>query len=154
MIPNYDEPAIPSKVVMLSDNMLEFGEEPKDVLILDENENPLLHGDKHHFFEASWMHKYNDKYYFSYSTGDTHLICYATGDNPYGPFTFQGEILTPVVGWTTHHSIVEFEGKWYLFFHDSVPSGGRTWLRSMKVVEIEYDNDGKIKTIEGLEENQ
>jgi hypothetical protein len=52
----------------------------------------LLHGDKHRFFEASWMHQYNDKYYF-YSTGDTHLICYATGDNPYGPFTFQGEIL-------------------------------------------------------------
>ena len=154
VIPNDNEPAIPSKVAKLSDDMLEFGEEPKDLLILDENGNPLLHGDKHRFFEASWMHKYNGKYYFSYSTGDTHLICYATGDNPYGPFTFQGEILTPVVGWTTHHSIVEFEGKWYLFFHDSVPSGGRTWLRSMKVVEIEYDNDGKIKTIEGLEENQ
>jgi hypothetical protein len=154
ILPNDNEPAISSKVVMLSDDMLEFGEEPKDVVILDENGNPLLHGDKHRFFEASWMHKYNDKYYFSYSTGDTHLICYATGDNPYGPFTFQGEILTPVVGWTTHHSIVEFKGKWYLFFHDSVPSGGRTWLRSMKVVEIEYDNDGKIKTIEGLEDHQ
>lgn len=154
ILPNDNEPAISSKVVMLSDDMLEFGEEPKDVVILDENGNPLLHGDKHRFFEASWMHKYNDKYYFSYSTGDTHLICYATGDNPYGPFTFQGEILTPVVGWTTHHSIVEFKGKWYLFFHDSVPSGGRTWLRSMKVIEIEYDNDGKIKTIEGLEDHQ
>ena len=55
------------------------------------------------FFEASWMHKYNGKYYFSYSTGDTHLLCYAIGDNPYGPFTYQGVILTPVVGWTTHH---------------------------------------------------
>jgi hypothetical protein len=39
-------------------------EEPKDVVILDENGNPLLHGDKHRFFEASWMHKYNGKYYF------------------------------------------------------------------------------------------
>jgi hypothetical protein len=56
-----------------------------------------------------------------------------------------------VVGWTTHHSIVEFKGKWYLFFHDSVPSGGKTWLRSMKVIELEYDKEGKIKTIEGLE---
>jgi hypothetical protein len=153
VIPEDDEPAIPSKVALLSDNMLEFGEEPKDILILDEKGNPLLHGNKHRFFEASWMHKYNGKYYFSYSTGDTHLLCYATGDNPYGPFTFQGEILTPVVGWTTHHSIVEFKGKWYLFFHDSVPSGGRTWLRSMKVVELEYDENGKIKTIEGLDEN-
>jgi len=57
-----------------------------------------------------------------------------------------------VVGWTTHHSIVEFKGKWYLFFHDSVPSGGKTWLRSMKVVELEYDHEGKIKTIDGLED--
>jgi hypothetical protein len=151
ILPNENEPAIPSKVAVLSDDMLEFGEEPKDVLILDENGSPLLHGDKHRFFEASWMHKYNGKYYFSYSTGDTHLICYATGDNPYGPFTFQGEILTPVVGWTTHHSMVEFKGKWYLFFHDCVPSEGKTWLRSMKVIELEYDIDGKIKTIEGLE---
>ena len=120
-------------------------------MILDKNGDELLHGNPHRFFEASWMHKYNDKYYFSYSTGDTHLLCYAIGDNPYGPFTFQGEILTPVVGWTTHHSIAEFKGKWYLFYHDSVPSGGKTWLRSMKVIELEYDENGKIKTIEGLD---
>lgn len=56
------------------------------------------------------MHKYNGKYYFSYSTGDTHRLCYAIGDNPYGPFTYQGVILTPVVGWTTHHAIVEYKG--------------------------------------------
>ena len=97
------------------------------------------------------MHKYNGKYYFSYSTGDTHLLCYAIGDNPYGPFTYKGVILTPVIGWTTHHSIVEYKGKWYLFHHDSVPSGGKTWLRSMKVVELEYNPDGTIKTIEGQE---
>lgn len=56
------------------------------------------------------MHKYKGKYYFSYSTGDTHLLCYAVGDNPYGPFVYQGVILTPVVGWTTHHSIAEYKG--------------------------------------------
>jgi hypothetical protein len=95
------------------------------------------------------MHKYNGKYYFSYSTGDTHFLCYATSDNPYGPFTYQGVILTPVVGWTTHHSICEFQGRWYLFHHDSRPSGGRTWLRSLKVIELEYLPDGSIKTIQG-----
>jgi hypothetical protein len=110
----------------------------------------LKQGDtERRFFEASWMHKYNGKYYFYYSTGDSHLLCYAVGDNPYGPFTYQGVILTPVVGWTTHHSIVEFEGKWYLFHHDCVPSNDITWLRSMKVVELEYDENGKIITIEG-----
>ena len=100
--------------------------------------------------EAPAVFKYNGKYYFSYSTGDTHLLCYATGDNPYGPFTYQGVILQPVVGWTTHHAIVEYKGKWYLFHHDCVPSGGTTWLRSLKVCELEYDAEGKIKTIESV----
>lgn len=148
-LPADNEPALPSRVVKLSDNMLEFAEEPCPVIVLGEDGKPLFAGDPHRFFEASWMHKYKGKYYFSYSTGDTHLLCYAVGDNPYGPFTYQGVILTPVVGWTTHHSIAEYKGKWYLFHHDCVPSGGKTWLRSLKVVELEYDEEGKIQTIKG-----
>ncbi|MDR1714218.1 MAG: glycoside hydrolase family 43 protein [Prevotella sp.] len=150
--PADNEPALCGKVARLRDDMLEFAEEPRDVVILDENGRPITQGNTdRRFFEASWMHKYNGKYYFSYSTGDTHFLCYAIGDNPYGPFTYKGVILTPVIGWTTHHSIVEYKGKWYLFHHDSVPSGGKTWLRSMKVIELEYNPDGTIKTIEGLE---
>lgn len=148
-LPADNEPALPSRVVKLSDDMLEFAEEPRPVIVLGEDGKPLFAGDPHRFFEASWMHKYKGKYYFSYSTGDTHLLCYAVGDNPYGPFTYQGVILTPVVGWTTHHSIAEYKGKWYLFHHDCVPSGGKTWLRSLKVVELEYDEEGKIQTIKG-----
>lgn len=148
-LPADNEPALPSRVVKLSDDMLEFAEEPRPVSVLGEDGKPLFAGDPHRFFEASWMHKYKGKYYFSYSTGDTHLLCYAVGDNPYGPFTYQGVILTPVVGWTTHHSIAEYKGKWYLFHHDCVPSGGKTWLRSLKVVELEYDEEGKIQTIKG-----
>lgn len=148
-LPADNEPALPSRVVKLSDDMLEFAEEPRPVIVLGEDGKPLFAGDPHRFFEASWMHKYKGKYYFSYSTGDTHLLCYAVGDNPYGPFTYQGVILTPVVGWTTHHSIAEYKGKWYLFHHDCVPSGGKTWLRSLKVVELEYDEVGKIQTIKG-----
>lgn len=148
-LPADNEPALPSRVVKLSDDMLEFAEEPRPVIVLGEDGKPLFAGDPNRFFEASWMHKYKGKYYFSYSTGDTHLLCYAVGDNPYGPFTYQGVILTPVVGWTTHHSIAEYKGKWYLFHHDCVPSGGKTWLRSLKVVELEYDEEGKIQTIKG-----
>jgi hypothetical protein len=145
-----DEDAIPSRVVRLSKDMLQFAEEPRAVIVLDKDGKPLKAGDnQRRFFEASWMHKYNGKYYFSYSTGDTHRLCYAIGDNPYGPFTYQGVIMTPVVGWTTHHAIVEFKGKWYLFHHDCVPSKGVTWLRSLKVVELQYDADGRIVTIDG-----
>jgi hypothetical protein len=144
------EPALCARVALMSKDMLGFAEEPRDVVILDEKGEPLKAGDhERRFFEASWMHTYRGTYYFSYSTGNTHLLCYATGDNPYGPFTYRGVILTPVVGWTTHHSIVEYRGKWYLFHHDSVPSGGKTWLRSLKVIELHYNDDGTIRTIQG-----
>ncbi len=89
------------------------------------------------------MHKYKGKYYFSYSTGDTHFIVYATSDSPMGPFTYQGRILEPVEGWTSHHSIVEFQSKWYLFYHDTSLSG-KNHLRSVKVRELVYDADGKL----------
>jgi hypothetical protein len=144
------EPALPARVAKLSGDMLQFGEEPRAVILLDEKGEPLKAGDHNRrFFEAAWVHKYQGKYYFSYSTGNTQKICYAVGDNPYGPFTYTGVILTPVVGWTTHHSITEFKGKWYLFHHDSVPSGGKTWLRSMKVCELIYRGDGTIYTVDG-----
>jgi hypothetical protein len=150
--PASDEPALCPKIVKLTDDMLQFAEEPADLLILDQSGKPLTAGDHdRRFFEASWMHKYNGKYYFSYSTGNTHRICYATADHPYGPFTYQGVILTPVVGWTTHHSILQFKDKWYLFHHDCVPSDGKTWLRSMKVAELQYNPEGTIITIEGIE---
>lgn len=96
------------------------------------------------FFEAAWLHKYNGKYYFSYSTGDTHLLAYAIGDSPSGPFTWAGTMLEPVVGWTTHHSVVEWEGRWWLFYHDATLSGGKNHLRCVKYREIVYDAEGKI----------
>ena len=150
-LPEGKENPLPSRVARMTDDVLQFAERPKPVIILDENGEPLKADDPHRFFEASWMHKYNGKYYYSYSTGDTHYLCYAIGDNPYGPFVYQGVILTPVVGWTTHHSIIEFKGKWYLFHHDSVPSGGKTWLRSLKVCELHYNPDGTIQPIEGMD---
>jgi hypothetical protein len=143
-----EEASISPRVAKLTKSMLQFAEPVREVKIVDENGNPLLGKDHdRRFFEAAWMHKYNGKYYFSYSTGDTHYICYAIGDNPYGPFTYTDVILNPVIGWTNHHSIVEFNGKWYLFYHDSVLSGGKTHLRSVKVTELSYNPDGTIVPI-------
>jgi hypothetical protein len=146
--PANDQPALTPKIAKLKDNMLSFAEKPRDVQILDKDGKSLTNGDNNRrFFEAAWVHKYNGKYYFSYSTGDTHNIAYAIGDNLYGPFTYQGVILEPVLGWTNHHSIVEFQGKWYLFYHDSSLSDGQTHLRSVKVTELHYNADGTIQTL-------
>jgi hypothetical protein len=147
--PRDHEPALGPVVARLSDDMAQFAETPREIRILDESGNPVLAGDhERRFFEASWMHKYQGKYYFSYSTGNTHFLCYATGDSPYGPFTYRGRILNPVVGWTTHHSICEYEGQWYLFYHDSILSKGVTHLRSVKMTPLNHGTDGIIITID------
>ncbi|KAJ5097613.1 Xylosidase/arabinosidase [Penicillium angulare] len=138
--------ALSPRVGQLSDDMLSFVAPPVDLRILaPESGKPVMADDhERRFFEAAWMHKYNGTYYFSYSTGDTHYLVYATGSSPLGPFTYQGRILEPVLGWTTHHSIVEFRGKWYLFYHDCELSDGVDHLRSVKMREIVHDEEGKI----------
>jgi hypothetical protein len=146
--PADDQPAIGARVARLGDDMTSLAESARDVVLLDEAGKPLLARDNaRRFFEASWLHKYNGTYYFSYSTGDTHFIMYATGKSPYGPFTVRGRILEPVLGWTNHHSIVEFQGKWYLFYHDAQLSKGQTHLRNIKVTELKYRPDGSIETV-------
>lgn len=146
--PDSNKPAIGPRVAELADNMISFKELPQTISIVDENGKPILAGDEdRRYFEGPWMHKYNDTYYLSYSTGTTHCIVYATSKNPKGPFVFKGKILTPVLGWTTHHSIVEFKGKWYLFYHDCSLSKGKDNKRSVKYTELKYNNDGTIQTI-------
>ncbi|MCH5273031.1 MAG: glycoside hydrolase family 43 protein [Lachnospiraceae bacterium] len=146
--PADNEPALGPQVAELSDDLLTFKEAPQAIKILDKDGTPITAGDHdRRFFEASWMHKYNGLYYFSYSTGDTHYLAYATSKNPKGPFTYQGHILEPVIGWTTHHSIVEYEGKWYLFYHDSSMSNGVSHKRCVKFCELHYNEDGTIQTI-------
>src|SRR4029078_7447579 len=76
------------------------------------------------------------------------------GKSPYGPFTYKGKILEPVLGWTNHHSIVEVDGKWYVFSHDAPLSNGDTTLRNIKKpIEIHYNDDGTIQTIDAYTED-
>ncbi|MET4615521.1 GPH family glycoside/pentoside/hexuronide:cation symporter [Stenotrophomonas sp. 2619] len=146
--PAGDAPALGPRVGRLDACMTRLAEPTREIIILDEHGQPLRADDHaRRFFEGPWLHKYQGRYYLSYSTGDTHLLCYAVGDSPYGPFTYGGVILTPVVGWTTHHSICAFEGQWYLFYHDAVLSGGVTHLRSVKCTPLHMEADGSIRTI-------
>ena len=150
--PSGNVPAIMPRVARLNNGMCSFEGGIQEVSLLDEDGMPLKARDHdRRFFEAAWVHRRGSLYYFSYSTGDTHFLVYATGDNPLGPFTYRGRILEPVIGWTTHHSIVEFQGKWYLFYHDSSLSGGQSHLRCIKVREIFYAPDGSILPADTLE---
>jgi hypothetical protein len=52
----------------------------------------------------------------------------------------------PVLGWTNHHSIVEVDGKWYIFYHDTQRSNGVNHLRNVKQpIELTYNEDGTIQ---------
>lgn len=140
-------PAISCRVVKLKGDMTEFAGPVHDAVILDSTGHPLLGKDHdRRFFEGSWMHKYNGKYYFTYSTGDTHFLAYAIGKSPLGPFTYAGHFMQPVQGWTTHHSIIELKGKWYIFYHD-IELSGKTHLRNVKVTELKHNPDGTLGMI-------
>ena len=143
-----DQAAISGKGVRMGSDMKSFAEPVRDAVIVDEKGQPIKGGDHdRRFFEAAWMFKRDGKYYYTYSTGDTHFLNYAIGDNPYGPFTYKGHILKPVQGWTTHHSIIEWDGKWWLFYADTQLSG-KNHLRNVKVTELIFAPDGSIPTID------
>lgn len=142
-----DELAVLPRIARLDESMKQFTGPAKEIVLLDSNRNRFREGDNDkRFFEGAWMHRYKGKYYLSYSTGDTHRICYATGDSPYGPFVYAGVLLNPVDGWTTHHSIIQQGKKWYLFYHDTQLSG-KNYLRNIKVTELHYNDNGTIQAI-------
>ena len=117
--------------------------------------------DMDNFFEAAWVHKYNGKYYLSYSGKTAHKILYAMSDNVYGPYEFRGEILAKQNSITNHHSIVEYKNKWYLFYHNSAlyfnqnknDDGSAGWdgfhpyRRSICVDRLHYNSDGTIRIV-------
>ena len=151
--PAKDEPAVGPLCAELADNMKELKSDYVHIKILDENGEEIKAGDEERrYFEGPWMHKYNGTYYLSYSTGTTHYIVYATSKSPMGPFTYRGRILEPVIGWTTHHSIIEYHGKWYLFYHDCELSEGINHRRCVKFTELKYNEDGTIVTIKPYED--
>ena len=150
--PRSGEDACTPKIALLKDNMKELAEDLRDLVITDKDGKPLQGDDEERrYFEDPWLFKKGDTYYFTYSTGTTHLLAWATSKNVYGPYTYGGTILTPVLGWTTHHSILEFNGKWYLFYHDCERSNGVNQKRNVKFRELKFDDKGNIIKMDGLE---
>lgn len=106
------------------------------------------------FHEATWIHKYNGKYYLSYSdnsggganNGDQ--LKYAIGNHPLGPWTDMGVYVYATGNGTIHGSIVQFKGQWYAFYHtDYVSFGGEAGGRSVHVDPLFYNPDGSIQTV-------
>ncbi|PCL91588.1 family 43 glycosylhydrolase [Paenibacillus lautus] len=100
------------------------------------------------FHEAAWVFKREGQYYLTYADNleGNNRMRYATSDHPLGPWTYQGIFLEPTGCSTTHGSVVEFKGSWYLFYHNQAISGEGT-LRSVCIDELHFNEDGTIQTV-------
>ncbi len=128
-------------VAKLKDNMVELASEPTII------ENLPKKGLK----EGPWVFERNGKYYltFPHVENKTERLEYAMGDHPMGPFKMIGVIMDehPSGCWTNHHSIIEINGQWYLFYHHNDYSPHFDKNRSVRVDSLFFNNDGTIRKV-------
>ncbi|MGD0767441.1 MAG: family 43 glycosylhydrolase [Tepidisphaeraceae bacterium] len=144
------------KVVKLNPSMTGLAGEIQDVVFLDSHgapielaqpgQNPVL---PQGYGEGPFVFKRGGKYYFVYSNGwaPTSTQVYAMADNPMGPFTYAGKVMEHAASVTQHGSVVQFRGKWYVFYHTSELSNGNSFRRSVCVDELTFGEDGKINVV-------
>lgn len=139
-----DDGADNLRVIRLGEDMISLADEEAATIIAPD------------FFEAAFLHKRDDMYYLSYSTSFTYHsaeIDYLISDNPMTGFEYAGTILPSPDnnnGDNNHHSIVEYEGEWYIFYHNRVLAnryGLSNYQRSITLDHLSYDDDGFINEV-------
>lgn len=125
---SYPDSIMGPVMAVLSDDMLTVKEEAKHIIPYRVKGTSF---EVHPFFEGASMRKVGRKYYFIYSSWQNHELCYATSDQPDRDFVFGGTIISNGdIGYrgrdtqhklnmtgTTHGSIIEINGQWYVFYH-------------------------------------
>lgn len=144
-------------MVVVEDDMLTVKEEPKHIIPYKVKGTSF---EAHPFFEGSSMRKVGDKYYFIYSSWQNHELCYAVSDYPDCGFTFGGTIVSNgdvglngrlhrdklnMTG-TTHGSIVNISGQWYVFYHRLTHKSD--YSRQACAEPIYIEEDGSISQVE------
>ena len=124
----------------LKDNMMELDSEPVMIQEIPKG-----------FTEGPFVFKRNGKYYYTFPwvKDKTETLAYCMGDSPLGPFEFKGIIMdeSPVGCWTNHHSIVERDGQWYLFYHHNDYSPEMDKRRSARIDSLTFNPDGTIQKV-------
>lgn len=95
--------------------------------------------------EGPFVFRRGEWFYLMYSSGwsKESTLVYARAKSVLGPWDYVGPIM-PHQGCTTSHgSIVEFKGRWYVFYHDRRLSGDHG-CRSVLFDEILFDDKGLI----------
>lgn len=148
-----------SQVMRLLPDMLTLAEEPRKLLpdVLN-SEGTGFEG--HEFFEASSIRKINKKYYFVYSSVQSHELCYAVSDRPDGGYWYGGtlvdigdvflngrtEMETVNCLGNTHGSIEKIGDRWYVFYHRQ--TNRTNFSRQGCAEEIFFDEEGRIAQVE------
>lgn len=154
---SYPDSIMGACMVVLEDDMLTVKEEAKHIIPYRVTGTGF---ETHPFFEGSSMRKVGDRYYFVYSSWQNHELCYATSRYPDRDFTFGGTIVSNGdIGYqgrtvdeklnmtgTTHGSIVEINGQWYVFYHRLTHKSD--YSRQACAEKIQILEDGRIPQVE------
>lgn len=127
-------------VARLKDNMTEMATAP--MLITNLPTKGLV--------EGPFAFERKGKYYltFPHDVGGGEALEYAMADHPVGPYTMKGVIMDKNIGcWTDHHSLVEYQGQWYLFYHYKDLSPRDDARRSARADFLAFNDDGTIQKV-------
>jgi arabinoxylan arabinofuranohydrolase len=128
-------------VAKLKPNMLEIEGEPKVFDYLP----------KKGLQEGPFVFERNGIYYLTYPHVENKIerLEYATSTSPMGPYKWAGVILDESSSgcWTVHHSIVDWKGQWYLFYHDRDLSPSFDKNRSIRADKLFFNADGTIQKV-------
>lgn len=143
----------------LSDNLLELSDDnPTETLRRGDFEMTIkgVSVDKtlpKGFKEGPFAFEKDGKFYLTYpwvrEENGTECLAYAMSDKPLGPYEYKGIIMaeSPTKCWTNHHSIVNFKGQWYLFYHHNDYSPNFDKNRSVCVDSLSFNADGTINEV-------
>ena len=145
----------------LADNMIELAEDnPVETVKWGNREMTnigvsCLSGLPSRQAEGPFAFERNGYYYLTYPyvREDTEVLGYAMSKNPMGPYEYKGLIMEEHENgcWTNHHSIIEFKGQWYLFYHHNDYSPDFDKNRSMRADSLFFNEDGTIALVKPTE---
>ena len=152
----------------LKDNMRELADDtPKETVKFREREFEMMGVNclkdlPNRQAEGPFAFEYNGNYYLTYPyvRENTEVLGYAMSKNPMGPYEYKGLIMAehPNGCWTNHHSIVNYKGQWYLFYHTNFFSPKDDKRRSVCIEKLAFNADGTIQevkeTLRGVGVNQ
>lgn len=115
-----------------------------------DGESKQMEGLPEGFKEGPFAFKREGIYYLTFpwvrKEGGTETLAYATSSTPLGPWDFKGIIMpeSPTGCWTNHHSILEYKGEWYLFYHHNDYSPKFDKLRAARIDRLHFGKKGEI----------